>query len=167
MAIERGSPMRLLESIVSGVAIVAGVVLAERLRRRADRRVDTENAGRELAMLLPYVLLGMSNSKNPVDTSMESLWWQRRERVMTLFNLIASSPRQKFGQGKRIRAEANELHAKVTAIEMNFLTKGKRINTELTFEITTAELMTVLFTNRKVLDEKVQHYRSLYDPNGS
>jgi hypothetical protein len=157
--------VRLLKAIVSGGAIVIGVFLAEYLRQKTDRRLNTENAARELAILLPHVLKGMSNIGNPEDTSIDSIWWQKRERIITLLNLIVTSQRRKYGKHSRILTEANELDAKLAAIEINYLENGTRISKNLYREISTAELMTAVFKKRKVLDEKIQHYRSLYDPD--
>lgn len=148
-----------LEAVIVGGSAALAVVLTEWLTRIRARTDVVQRSAREIAMTLPYVVVGMSEGATPVDTSLGSQWFEKRERVQELLGVVLVSVRWPQRRAARIRACAIDLIARTTAAEMDFILDGLRLPRSVAVDVMSSDLHAAVFGARKPLDKVIDSYR--------
>jgi len=109
----------LVGGALSGLVVLIGVVLAERLRRAGERRRQLERACSIVALRLPVVLLYWS--EHPPDarrTETNSEGWHHLQAVLAALTEIEELTRGGRGNAGRINKVAVELDARMFAAQV-------------------------------------------------
>jgi len=146
-------------SIITASVVIIGVVLAETLKRNNDRRNLIRHSTVALALKVPHVVVGMTATGQLTDTSMNSPWWQERENVMQLLITVVNNTYWPQLHRKEIRKSAEDLLARLTAAEMDFMLKNIKLNITESFEITGSDLTKAVFRRENNMEKEIEKYR--------
>lgn len=145
----------LFEGIVGGVVVVIGVVVAEFLTRRRERRERVQTLVQELGLLLPRLLVPFTNAKGGISpTSPEHL--EIHQRVVSHLSEIRYKALH-LRRAADIRREASRLSGKVTAAYLRWW-QGKTISLDDVADISTEALRRAAIGDHENLDAMWRHF---------
>lgn len=136
-----------------------GVLVAEWLKRSHKRKNDIREAVIALVIKVPYVLTGMTDTGQEMDTSLGSSWVRDRETVMGLLITLMNTPTRFQWKGKVIRNQATELNARLTAAQMDYEFHGRKMSLTEMVDISSVDLFQTVFGSKPGLAPLVSGYR--------
>lgn len=145
--------------LTAAAAVLLAVVLAEWLKRTNDRKKIIRASTLALVMEVPYIVAGMTNLPEPMDTKMDSLWWRYRESVMNSLITVINTPPRFYPKRKLIRNQAMDLSARTAAAEADFLINQYRLTRDENLEISAGTLFKTVFPSNPNLEDMVNSYR--------
>jgi hypothetical protein len=158
---------------IGGATVVLGLGVEWWVTRLRDRRADVEAAAAELAMLLPHVLVPISEvwTKDRPETDAGGSWVAKRENVERLLVTIIRRARRPMRHAKKIRAAARLTHAKFIALTYEWQTRRRPVEQDELYDIWTADLTGLVFGKSEpldnLIDEQVARIRNPQASRGS
>lgn len=144
---------------ITASVVILGVVLAEWLKRNNDRRNLVRQSTVALSLKVPHVVVGMTDTGQLTDTSMNSPWWHERENVMQLLITVTNTMYWPQLHQKEIRKCAQDLLARLLAAEMDFMLKNIKLSVSESVDITSGGLTKAVFRRDSNLEKEIASYR--------
>jgi hypothetical protein len=145
---------------ITVLGVATAVSATEWAVRARDRRRRIEEAILELVLLVPYVTVPISavwQGERP-DTSVGSEWAGQRDRVSGLLAQIRVNATSLLRRARMIRAEVDDLTARMAAADLGWLQKRKVIPADEIFELVGDLLTAQVFPRTLPLDETIHWY---------
>lgn len=148
----------LVAGAVGAVLVVGGIVLAEALRRRAERRDKVRDACRLLALRLPVVLSHLFDARSEVGRlGVDSPAWHHLQEVNGAIFEIDTLTRGRRGRWGRVNALAADMSARLLAAQLH-TSRGVALIEAQRFDFNIGALYEAVFGPRPSDDERFQHY---------
>jgi hypothetical protein len=146
---------------ITVLGVVTAVSATEWCVRVRERRHRLEEATLDLAILLPYVTSAIWEGwagPRP-DTGVGSEWSSQLDRVSGLLNLLRVSARWPLGRARTLRAEVDDLTARLTVAEIAWFRYRTPLTEHELDSLTTALIFRNVFPRARPMDETIAWYR--------
>lgn len=150
--------------IASGGAAFFAAVLTSFLNhvfvRRRERRRRLEVATDELVLDVPYVVGLIVEGGSDQPTGVGSLWHEKGERCRRNLNelRVLTRGRARGARARKLRTAAEDLAARLAAVQLRFMLKGQRPTPNEAFEVTGLDVYRAIYGTQETLDKSVQWY---------
>lgn len=146
---------------LGGAVVLVGIVLSEWLTRLRGRRFRLEDVLSELGMLTAHVVAGVSEHRQSTGEPVPAPGWRdKAERCRYLCVEARRLPRWPMRRARQIRREAEDLAARLAAVELNFDLEGRLVRLGEVYELTTLDLAHAAFRSQRTLDDRIAYYRT-------
>jgi hypothetical protein len=152
------------QGLITVAGVTLGILLTEVVIRARDRRRAIERNTIQLTILVPQLTIVIATTwdesfaRRP-DTSLGSEWSRLRDRTNEMLSQVRSDARWPLRRAQQIRAEAEDLIARLAVATFNWMGRGQLISDDELEFILPDLLMKEVFPDVRVVDDAVEFYR--------
>jgi len=146
---------------ITVLGAVTAVSATEWCVRARERRRCVEQATLELALLIPYVTVAISDVWQGLrpETGVGSEWAKQRDRVSGLLTQVRVNARWPLRRSRLIRAEVDDLAARIAAADIAWNAERRLIPGNELYELVPDLVSARVFPGTRPLDEAFKWYR--------